>query len=58
MLVGKFDPYGEVLRDDGSRKTYVTKATSAFLSRAGQLVFWVLVIVIVCVRVRYFSAGL
>lgn len=58
MLVGKFDPYGEALPDDGPRKTYITKVTAAFLSRAGQLVFWMLVIVIVGVRVRYFSAGL
>lgn len=59
MLVGKFDPYGELLPDDGRGKAaYVTKATSALLSRAGQLVFWMLVVVIVSARVWYFSAGL
>jgi hypothetical protein len=58
MLAEKFDPYGELLTDDAGGKAYVTKATSVLLSRVGQLVFWVLAIAIVCVRIRYFSAGL
>lgn len=57
MLVGKFDPYGELLPDDVREKVHVASPTSALLSRAGQLVFWMLVIAIICVRVRYFSAG-
>jgi hypothetical protein len=57
MLAEKFDPYGELLPDDAGSKAYVTKATSVLLSRAGQLVFWVLAIGIVCVRIRYFSVG-
>ena len=58
MLAEKFDPYGELLPDDAGGKAYVTKATSVLLSRVGQLVFWALAIAIVCVRIRYFSAGL
>jgi hypothetical protein len=58
MLVEKFDPYGELLPGDSGDKAYVTKGASVFLSRVGQLVFWVLAIGIVCVRIRYFSAGL
>jgi hypothetical protein len=58
MLAEKFDPYGELLPDDAGGKAYVTKAASVLLSRVGQLVFWVLAIAIVCVRIRYFSAGL
>jgi hypothetical protein len=58
MLAEKFDPYGELLPDDAGGKAYVDKATSVLLSRVGQLVFWGLAIAIVCVRIRYFSAGL
>jgi hypothetical protein len=43
---------------DSREKGLVTEATSVLLSRVGQLVFWVLAIGIVCVRIRYFSAGL
>lgn len=58
MLVEKFDPYGELLPGDSGSKAYATKTTSVLLSRIGQLLFWVLAIGIVCVRIRYFSAGL
>jgi hypothetical protein len=58
MLAEKFDPYGELLPDDAGGKGHVGKATSVLLSRVGQLVFWALAIAIVCVRIRYFSAGL
>jgi hypothetical protein len=58
MLADKFDPYGELLPGDSGDKGYVTKAGSVLLSRVGQLVFWALAIAIVCVRIRYFSAGL
>lgn len=58
MLAEKFDPYGELLPGDSGDKRYVTKAASVLLSRVGQVVFWVLAIGIVCVRIRYFSAGL
>jgi hypothetical protein len=58
MLAEKFDPYGGLLPDEAAGKPYVARATSVLLSRVGQLVFWGLAIGIVCVRIRYFSAGL
>jgi hypothetical protein len=55
MPTDKFDAYGEVLPEaarDGSEAS-----TSAVLSRIGQYVFWLLVIIIVSARVIYYPAS-
>jgi hypothetical protein len=58
MLAEKFDPYGELLPDEAGRKAYAGKAGSDLLSRLGQIVFWALAIIVVGVRIYYFSAAL
>ncbi|QWG11982.1 hypothetical protein KMZ29_19945 [Bradyrhizobium sediminis] len=57
MLTEKFDAYGEVLPDAAGGKSETAKAASAMLSRVGQYLFWLLVIIIVSVRVIYYPAA-
>lgn len=52
MLTEKFDPYGEASPDAG--RGYPGKTGSAFLSRAGQYLFWLLVVIIVSARIIYY----
>jgi hypothetical protein len=55
MLTEKFEPYGEPLPEFRSGKREQPKATSAILSVVGQYSFWFLVVVIVFMRVAFFS---
>jgi hypothetical protein len=57
MLTEKFDAYGEVLPDAAGGKPETAKAASAMLSRVGQYLFWLLVVIIVSVRVIYYPAA-
>ncbi len=58
MPTETFDPYGEVspdtARDDRKAKM---ELASVMLDRAGQFVFWMLVVVIVSARVIWYPAG-
>jgi hypothetical protein len=54
MSTETFEPYGEPLPELGSGRREQPKV-SAILSAVGQYSFWLLVIVIVCARVAYFS---
>jgi hypothetical protein len=54
MSTETFEPYGEPLPELGSR-TRAPPKVSAILSAVGQYSFWLLVIVIVCARIAYFS---
>ena len=56
MLTEKFDAFGEVLPDVSRDKREAGTAASAALSRIGQYVFWLLVIVIVSARIIYYPA--
>jgi hypothetical protein len=55
-LTEKFDPYGEVLPDAGRGDRAAGKTGSAVLSRVGQYVFWLLVVIIVSARIVYYPA--
>jgi prolipoprotein diacylglyceryltransferase len=57
MLTEKFDAYGEPLPDVSPEQREAAKAASAVLSRIGQYVFWLLVIVIVSARIFYYPAS-
>jgi hypothetical protein len=58
MSIEKFDPYGSALpanpRDEAEPRT----AASKVLTRVGQYVFWLLVILIVASRIAFFSSNL
>ena len=58
MSIEKFDPYGSVLpanpRDEAEPRT----AASMVLTRVGQYVFWLLVILVVACRIAFFSTNL
>jgi hypothetical protein len=54
MLTAKFEPFGELLPENGLGKREQPKA-SAILSAVGQGCFWLLVVAIVATRVAYFS---
>jgi hypothetical protein len=54
MSTETFEPYGEPLPELGSG-TRAQPKVSAILSAVGQYSFWLLVIVIVCARIAYFS---
>lgn len=54
MLTEKFDAYGEVLPDVAGDKRAAAKTASVVLSRVGQYVFWLLVIIIVSARIVYY----
>jgi hypothetical protein len=57
MLVDKFDAYGEELPDAARGKREAGGAGSTALSRVGQYVFWLLVVVIVSVRILMYPAA-
>jgi hypothetical protein len=57
MLTEKFDAFGEVLPDVARDKREAGATASATLSRIGQYVFWLLVIVIVSARIVYYPAS-
>ena len=57
MLTEKFDAYGELLPDVARDKPEAAKTTSVVLSRVGQYVFWLLVIIIVSARIFYYPAS-
>jgi hypothetical protein len=56
MLTEKFDAYGEVLPGPARASREAAKPASAVLSRVGQYVFWLLVVVIVSARIIYYPA--
>jgi hypothetical protein len=56
MLTDKFDAYGEALPDAAAGKREAGKAASVALSRVGQYVFWLLVVVIVSARIMMYPA--
>jgi hypothetical protein len=51
----KFEPYGELLPTSGSGELKPPTPGSAILELVGKGVFWLLVVVIVCTRIAYFS---
>lgn len=53
-VVENFDAYGERL-PDSVRSTIEVSESGSALSRIGQGIFWVLVVVIVLARVFYFT---
>jgi hypothetical protein len=55
MATEKFDAYGEVLPDASRGRRDAVSASTA-LSRIGQYVFWLLVVVIVSVRILIYPA--
>ena len=57
MLTEKFDAYGEVLPNAARSKRDAAGPTSAVLSRIGQSLFWLLVVVIVSARIIYYPAS-
>ena len=57
MLTEKFDAYGEALPDAARSKRAAAGPASAVLSRIGQSLFWLLVVVIVSARIIYFPAS-
>jgi len=57
MPTDKFDAYGEVLPEAARDQREASQSTSAVLSRIGQYVFWLLVILIVSARVIYYPAS-
>jgi hypothetical protein len=56
-LTQKFDPYGEILPGAARGKREAGRTAPAILSRVGQYVFWLLVIVIVSARIIYYPAS-
>jgi hypothetical protein len=56
MLTEKFDAYGEVLPEAARDNREAAKPSSVVLSRLGQYVFWLLVVVIVSARIIYYPA--
>jgi hypothetical protein len=54
MLTEKFDAYGEVLPDAAAGRE---GSASAVLSRIGQSLFWLLVVMIVSARIIYYPAS-
>jgi hypothetical protein len=54
MSTTKFEPFGELLPQDGPGKRQQPKAASAILSAVGQGCFWFLVVAIVVTR-AYFA---
>jgi hypothetical protein len=55
MSTAKFEPFGELLPENGLGKREQPKAASAILSAVGQGCFWLLVVAIVVTRIAYFS---
>jgi hypothetical protein len=56
MPTDRFDAYGEVLADAARGKREAARAASVVLGRAGQYVFWLLVLVIVSARIFMYPA--
>lgn len=61
-MIENFDAYGQVLPKNvlpGSNRDTIkaSGSKSAILSRIGQYIFWLLVVVIVFARIFYFSAS-
>lgn len=56
MLTEKFDAYGEVSPAAARDAREACRTASAMLGRVGQLVFWLLVIVIIVARVIWYPA--
>ena len=56
MPTEKFDAYGEVLPGAARGKREAASAASVALSRGGQYVFWLLVVVIVSARILMYPA--
>jgi hypothetical protein len=54
MSTAKFEPFGELLPENGFGKREQPKAVSAILSAVGQGCFWLLVVAIVMTR-AYFA---
>ena len=57
MLTEKFDAYGEVLPGAARGKRDAAGSASAVLSRIGQSLFWLLVVMIVSARIIYYPAS-
>jgi len=57
MLTEKFDAYGEVLPEVACEPRETAESASVVLSRIGQYMFWLLVIVIVSARIIYYPAS-
>jgi len=57
MPAEKFDAYGEVLPDGSRGRREAPRGASGLLNRAGQAVFWLLVIVIVSARIIWYPAS-
>ena len=57
MLTERFDAYGEVLPDVARAPHETAASASVVLSRIGQYMFWLLVIVIVSARIIYYPAS-
>jgi hypothetical protein len=56
MLTEKFDAYGEVSAATARDRREAATTASAALGRAGQVAFWLLVIVIVSARIIWYPA--
>jgi len=56
MLTEKFDAYGEVSPAAARDAREAGRTASALLGRIGQVVFWLLVVVIVAARVIWYPA--
>jgi hypothetical protein len=56
MLTEKFDAYGEAFPDAARATGEAATNTPAVLSRIGQFVFWLLVVIIVSARIIYYPA--
>jgi hypothetical protein len=57
MPTEKFDAYGGVLPDAARGQREGARTASAVLSRVGQYVFWLFVIIIVSARIIYYPAS-
>jgi hypothetical protein len=58
MSIEKFDPYGSALPADSRDEAERRPAASVVLTRLGQYVFWLLVILVVACRIAFFSTNL
>jgi hypothetical protein len=56
MLTEKFDAYGEVSPAAARGAREPARPASAALNRAGQIAFWLLVVVIVSARIIWYPA--
>jgi hypothetical protein len=56
MLIEKFDAYGEVSPAEARDTRDPARPASAALGRAGQVAFWLLVVIIVSARIIWYPA--